>query len=291
MTTVIPLQDAELNKKIRGSDQDGKRYWKVQGTYEEAVAYTALAVEVPETIEGPDGQTLYLNKVECSADEADLWDGVAHYISEELKEEQEQKEKEKDPPDEVEWDFDTTGGKHHITSSFGTRVFSVFQNNEPFNSYGNAINVKRTKTGFEVKGTEVVIPQLEFSGTVPYPAGTITLDWIKNIARATGKTNSAVWHTFDAGEILFLGAHITAKSWKKTVVRFNFSASENIVAAMNIKVGAIGPIVKPGHAYQWVEYENVDELVDGAQVIFPKPRYVFVETIYREFDLNQLPIP
>ena len=39
-----------------------------------------------------DGDTLYLDKVECTTDEADLWDGVAYYISEEEKEQQEEKE-------------------------------------------------------------------------------------------------------------------------------------------------------------------------------------------------------
>jgi hypothetical protein len=290
--TVIPLQEAEISKKINITEQDGLRAWAVQGTFEEAAAYTALAIEVPATIDGAQGDTLYLDKLTCKTAEADVWIGIAKYMSQEEKEAEEQKEKNKNPPDEIEWDFDTTGATAHITHSFGTKVFSAFQSNQPFTAYSNAINVKRTKTGFEVKGTTVIVPNLEFSVSFPVPPGTIGPAWIKDIARATGKKNSVQWKTFDAGEVLFKGARIKLKRWNKTVLAFNFKASENITEAAQVKIGEIGPIIAGGHDYVWVEWENVDvnNGVDGVQ-IFPRARYVFVEEVYRSFDLNQIGIP
>lgn len=288
--TVIAEQDSEAAKKMRVDNKDGVRTWKVTGTFEEDAAFTALAIEVPETIE-VDGDTLYLDKIKVKNNQADVWDGTAWYISEEEKNEQEEKQKQKNPG--PEWEFDTTGGTRHITSSYKTTQYGEFgAGGEVTTRYANAINVKRTKTGFDVKGCEKIVPSLEATVTFPVPPGTIGLGWIMDVARATGKTNATAWKDFLPGEALFKGGRIKLKRYDKTVVAYTFKLSENITVQHNIKVGDIGPFEAGGHDYVWVEYENVDKTdSDGNLQIFPKARYLFVEEIYRKTSFDFLGIP
>jgi hypothetical protein len=164
-------------------------------------------------------------------------------------------------------------------------------NGEVTTQYSNAINVRKTKTGFDVKGVDVIVPGLELSATVRFPPGFITVDLIKQLARATGKTNNAVWYDFEDGELLFKGVRLKGATFQATEAVFLFSASENIHVADNFKIGDIGPIEKEGHEYLWVEYENREGVDDqGRPYIFPAARYAFVEQIYRKFNFSGLGI-
>jgi hypothetical protein len=286
---VYELQDDSGQKSERESSKDdAKREWMVSGTFSHSEAFLAAYEEAPETVELA-GNTLYLDKSQCENIEADLWKFTASYVSEEEKFEQEKQNNAPTEPTEPQWEVDTKGATHHITSSYETRIFGDGDDNRVFTSYSNAINCRKTKTGWEVKGIDVVIPALEITATIIYPRDTINIEWVKNVARATGKTNSFAWRGFDAGELLFKGASIRTAKFATISVAYSFSASENIDAADNVKIGDIGPIIKPGHAYVWVEYTNIDEFTrDGRVAIFPRARYAYVEKIYRDFDFTAL---
>jgi hypothetical protein len=290
---VYELQDDSGKISERESTHSGKREWIAKGTFVHDEAHAAIRAEVDETIEVA-GETLYLDAIDVESVEADIWQGVANYISEEAKGKQEKKNEEEPEEGEIIWEFDTTGATHHITSSYETRHFGEFgsPDNEVTTRLSNAINVKKTKTGFDIKGVDVIVPALEISATFSVPPGEVTIDWIKDVARATGKTNSLAWKGFEPGELLFKGGRIREELSDKTVIVFTFSASENIVAAHNIKIGNIGPITKAGHAYLWVEYENRDGTDEaGRPYIFPAARYAYVEKIYLDFDFNGLGTP
>lgn len=289
--TVYELQDDKAKLSERQSTHSGEVNWMIQGTFDRDEAYEAGRAEVADTIIVGD-ETLYLNTFEIESIEADLWKGVASYVSEEQKNEQEQNNNDEPEEGEIIWEFDTTGATQHITSSYETRIFGDGDDNRVFTQYSNAINCRKTKTGWEVKGVDVIIPALEITATFSVPPDAVTIDWIKNVARATGKTNSLPWKGFEAGELLFKGARIRAELGDKTIIVFTFSASENIDLADNVKVGDIGPIIKPGHSYLWVEYTSIDEFDrNGRPAIFPRAKYAYVEKIYREFDFAALGAP
>jgi hypothetical protein len=287
---VIELQNDSGTISENENQHSAKREFMVTGTFSHNEAFAAARLEADDTIT-LSGETLYLGKFSCDSEQADIWKCTADYISEEEKQAQEEKQQQQDyfVP---KWDADTTGATHHITSSYKTTMFREFAGDgEVTTRYSNAINVRKTKTGFDVKGIDVIIPALELTATVLFPPGAVTVEVIKNMARATGKTNAVPWYGFEAGELLFKGVRMKGSTFKATETVFAFSASENIGPADNFKVGEIGPITKPGHDYLWVEYENIegnDE--NGNPIIFPKARYAFVEQIYRKFGFNGLGI-
>jgi hypothetical protein len=279
------LSERELTKA------DAKREYMVKGTFSHSEAFLAGYDEAPETVE-LGGETLYLDKSQCENIEADLWKFTATYVSEEEKHEQEIENNSSNTtePTEPQWEVDTKGGTHHITTSFGTKIFGSGLNGQPYSANSNAINIRKTKTGFDIKGLDVVIPALEITATIVYPREQITIDWVKNVARATGKTNLFPWRGFDAGELLFKGASIRTAKFATIAIAYSFTASENIDQGDQFQVGELPDlIVKGGHEYLWVEYENVDAVAnDGVLKIFPRARYAYVEKIYRDFDFIEL---
>lgn len=289
---VYELQDdsGQISER-EATKADGKREYMVSGTFDHSEAFLAGYEEAPETIE-LGSNTLYLDKSQCENIEADLWKFTATYVSEEEKHEQEKENNTPTEPTEPQWEVDTKGATHHITSSYETRIFGAFgfANGGLYNKNSNAINIRKTKTGYDIKGIDVVIPALEITATIIYPRNQINIEWVKNVARATGKTNAIAWRGFDAGELLFKGASIRTAKFATIAVAYSFSASENIGVGANVMVGDVGPIVKGGHDYMWVEYENTDEVdeVTGVQRIFPRARYAYVEKIYRSFDFAAL---
>lgn len=251
--------------------------YMVYETTDEYTAYALVALTAPMS----DG-FLVRNSIQLKHIEIDIWEATVDYVT---------PEKQKKDPDigQIDWDFDTTGGTQHITSSYATiaEYTAPGWNRIPFQG---AIEAAKKKHGWEVKGTDVVTPKLEISCTTSFAPNVITIDWIKAVARMTGKTNDAVWKTFDIGEMLFMGARIKAKYREKTTITFSFSASENITAAHNLLIpgddGAPGwgPIEKKGHEHMWIYFINVE---DQNRVLM-RPKQVNIEKIYFNADFTLL---
>lgn len=280
MTAVVTEIHGE--RDLQGDEADSNKDtssigYMVYDETDEYVAYAAVQAAAPAMAGALIRNTIKLKHIEIG-----IWEATVSYVA---------PEKQKKDPDigEIEWDFDTTGGTQHITSSFKTNYDFHDPGWNPM-EFQNAIDVSKKKHGYEVKGLDIVVPKLELTCTTSFAPNVVTIDWIKAIAELTGKTNDAVWKTFEAGELLFMGARIKAKYREKTTVTFTFSASENIVAADNVMVGQVGgaggfgPILKTGHQYQWIYFVQD---VEAAQVLM-KAKQALIETVYREADFTEL---
>lgn len=279
--TAIHGEQSHNGDEFDSNKDTSKNVYVVTGTTDIYTARAAAVAAIPSATE--DG--LIRNSVVVDHISAEHWKATATYVV---------PEKEKKDPDigELEFDFDTTGGTQHLTSSKRTtHIFKL----PGFDTvqFQNAIGCKKTKHGFDVAGVDVIVPKLEFTITTSFAPNVITLDWIKKIARLTGRTNDAEWLTFPKGELLFAGARIKAKYREKTTVVFSFSASENITPADNVTIGdnvpglgqaGLGPIEKLGHEYMWVYY--VQE--DVEQRVLLKPWQVMIEQLYDDADFTEL---
>jgi len=170
--------------------------------------------------------------------------------------------------------FDTTGGTVHVTTSQAT-VASYARPNEPAPpDQGGLIGVN----GDDVEGTDVTIPALSLQVDFTHPTGIITIAQIKNLARWTGRYNTAPFLTLDAGEVLFLGCSGSEGTETETTVSYKFAASENI---NGLTFGDIFVTEKRGWDYAWVAYEDHEENGQPAK----RPKWVYVEEVYRGINL------
>lgn len=279
--TALHGEQSHNGDEFDSNKDTSKNVYLVTGTTDLYTARAAAVAAIPSATD--DG--LIRNSVVVDHISAEHWKATATYVV---------PEKEKKDPDigELEFDFDTTGGTQHLTSS--KQTMQIF-NPAGFDTipFQNAIGVKKTKHGYDVAGVDVVVPKLEFTITTSFPPNRVTLEWIKAIAEMTGKTNENEWLTFPEGELLFMGARIKSKYREKTTVVFSFSASENITPADNVTIGGnvpglgqagLGPIEKKGHEYMWVYY--VQE--DVEQRILLKPWQVNIERVYESADFTEL---
>jgi hypothetical protein len=190
--------------------------------------------------------------------------------------------------------FDTSGGMSHITQADGGKI--------------NANGSTTTRTGTErrfpstapsmdsaigvddngVQGVDIVVPALTWTETYDVKSTYVNSAYIKSVAALTGTTNGAAFRTFEAGEVLFLGAS-GSQEWDEDkgdgpwTLSFKFVASKNLTAQT---IGSITGIEKKGHEYLWVRYESS---VSGSDLV-KKPKYVYVNTVYREGDFSGLGI-
>jgi hypothetical protein len=184
--------------------------------------------------------------------------------------------------------FDTSGGMQHITQaqatgSGGTLDFEKRYPPEATNMSG-AIGVDDNG----VNGVDIVVPALTWTETYDVKSTYVTSAYIKSVAALTGTTNDAAFRTFEAGEVLFLGAS-GSQEWDSQkgdgpwTLSFKFVASKNITGQT---IGSITGVEKKGHEYLWVRYESS---VSGSDLV-KKPKYVYVNTVYREGDFSGLGI-
>lgn len=204
----------------------------------------------------------------------DSWEVTVRYGTEDEQQSQQ-------PPQPGTWNFnfDTAGGTHKITQSLQTLWRGERSMSNPAPDLLGAVNYD----GKKVQGVEIVVPKLEFSITAHYAPQAVTTAFMANVARNTGKVNSATWLGFAAGELLFLGGSgqgdiptVAGQRVKPIPVTFKFAASEN---RTNIKVGDITVPTKAGWDYLWVRYEKIED----AGFVFPIPVHAYVEKVYERF--------
>jgi len=190
-------------------------------------------------------------------------------------------EKSDKPLDPLEWkySFDTTGGKHKlsIAKQEVKRQWARSISNDAPDLKG-AINFD----GKKVAGVDVVVPNLEFTLTVFYNPAAVTVTFVQELARKTGRMNSDLWLGFEPGEVLFLGARgdgtlptIRGQRVKPVPIQLSFAASEN----RSVTIGDNPtPLFKKGWDYLWVRYERVE---DGG-LDYPVPVHAYVDRVYDE---------
>lgn len=182
--------------------------------------------------------------------------------------------------------FDTSGGTQHITQADGGKITSTgttttrsgterrFPSTAP--SMDSAIGVD----GDSVSGVDIVVPALSWTESYDVPSSYVTAAYIRRVAALTGTTNDATFRGFAAGEVLFLGCSGN-QDWDADKGDGPWSLSYKFVASPNVTgqtIGSITGVEKKGHDYLWVRYEDS---VSGSDLI-KKPKYVYVNTVYKE---------
>lgn len=180
-------------------------------------------------------------------------------------------------------EFDTTGGTQHITQCLS----------QTDSGAESGLQVKDAlvigASGDSLEGTDVVVPALSFtlSRRPPFVNG----NYIKNLARTTGKTNTGPYTIrgkvlgiyveipFEDGELKFLGASPTGDSLIASGGQGRngkFEASENQVN-INMGNGLDGPINVPskkGFEHLWTMFQKKE--LTTPKVAIPVPHIAFV---------------
>lgn len=290
MGQIVLLHGGEALRK-NYSDNKSKSEWqyKIWDVADRAAAQALLLATISES----DGD-LVLDTAEVEHVECDIYDGTATYITQEWKDEKQEKASRKINVGEVLWSCDGTAGKQTITTGLKTKFRKAGEGLELIDFQG-AINVKKTKNGYEINGAEIVVPSLDLTAETKFWATAISMDWIKNTAAMIGTTNSSPFFTFATGELLFMGFQVAQRDDEgKCKCNFKFNASKNITQADNVRIGVgaglgeagIGPVEKGGHEYLWTAYANFD--VEGQ--LRARPVQVQSEQVYRESNYFQLGI-
>ena len=191
--------------------------------------------------------------------------------------------------------FDTSGGTQHITQAMPTAQFPTgeqrFWTGSPAAPNMNgAIGVD----GDTVQGVDIVVPQLQWTETYDVPHNYVTTAYIKKVSGLTGTVNDDSFREFASGEVLFLGAS-GSQQWDSDKGDGPWNLSYKFVAAANqgngktfpaITIGPINGIEKDGHDYLWVRYEDAV----SSDILLKKPKFVYVNKVYRREDFSQLGI-
>lgn len=132
--------------------------------------------------------------------------------------------------------FDTSGGSMSV--QYGTLKETKTPSGYSADNYQGAINVTVDDGKPTINGIDIQIPTLKFSEQWNLYAPNITANWVKEVSKLTGTTNTSTFRGFQPGEVLFLGASgsftpLTAEEvedGKIPVVSmsFNFDTSANI---------------------------------------------------------------
>jgi hypothetical protein len=176
-----------------------------------------------------------------------------------------------------DWGFSTTGGTVHVTRSLAT-VSTVTAPGEVARNFRRAIGVDPATN--QVAGVDITARKMTLTYTAKYKF--VTLKFIRDICKLTGKVNNAPWFIFQAGEILFLGAEGKYTFGEGWVFTFHFDYAENVT---DLEVSdEITVPTKMGHDYIWVWYRDVNE----GSVVTAKPGQAYVEQLYKQGDFSKL---
>lgn len=184
--------------------------------------------------------------------------------------------------------FDTSGGTQHMTQAYSVGSDNTLDFEYRFPSSATNMSGAIGMDDTSVHGVDVVVPALNWTETYDVPSTYVTSAYIKSVAGLTGTVNNAAFRTFEAGEVLFLGAS-GSQEWDDQrgdgpwQLSFKFSASKN---QTGITIGGITGVQKKGWHYLWVRYEPK---VDSASLI-QSPKAVYVNKVYQEGNFSGLGI-
>lgn len=270
----MPVTLTEMFKSrpgTRGERSNRDLIYLLEGSDDDAELFDALQAGTPLVHDN-----LLRTDVELGDQLSDLkWIGIARYTQASYSVDIGQ----------TSYAFNTSGGTQHVTQSLATpRKYFI---DAPI-SYKGAIGVQRSSAGLNVEGCDIVVPVYEFEETHILADSAVTAAYKRILFQLTGKVCNADFKGCLNGECLFLGASGAKRGSDRWEINFRFAASENITEADGIMVGTLGPIVKEGWEYLWVEYEDVEDAT--AKKLVKQPIAAFVETVYRKRDFALLGI-
>lgn len=248
----------------------------IDGTFDDFQVKGLVLSTAPSSYDGLPLSSISIRPLE----RPNLWEATASYSKRDK-----DGEDDTDPDDQLAYSWDTGGGKTKITQAieqthydsaaglFGGRTAPDFS---------LAINVDSNN---EVAGLDIVIPRLNWQETHSFPASSITTNWVRDVARNTGKTNDDEFRGFAPGEVLFLGAS-GSYSDNNVAVTYKFEASENME---DINIGGDVTVTeKKGHEYLWCHYFEVED--PAAKELVPTVGAAYVAKVYESFSFSDLGI-
>jgi len=269
-------RQATIVRKGRKAASNYQKSYKVFGTTDDVELHTSINSKVTAELAywqypGVTGMQLRAEQYSVSYLGDDAWQVTISYS----------KDGAEDGTDPLKRSrsFDTTGGTQHITQAQAERKYG---SGAP--SQDSAIAVDSNG----VNGVDIVVPQLQWQESYDVPNAYVTSAWIRTVSGITGTTNSATFRGFEAGEVLFVGC-TGSQEWDDQKGRGPWSLSFRFVASKNVTgqtIGSVTGVEKKGHEYLWVRYEDS---VDS-NLLLKKPKYVYVNRVYRESDFSGLGI-
>ena len=273
--------DGRFVNPVDGAGSEFTYTYVVLGTNNVTTATSVVATAAPLVYLANDGQLLVRQEFIPKVTGPDSWDIDVRYGTEDDR-------KSHEVPEAGFWrfSFDTTGGSHKVTQSLETIHRVEADPADPAPDLKQAIGWNGTK----VQGVEIVVPKLEFNITAYYEPASITSDYMKNLARKTGRTNDGVWLGFAEGEVLYMGSTgdgdvplASGARVKPIPIVHKYAASENVTA---LAVGDMTVPTKKGFEYLWVRYKQIESA--DAKNLIPKPVHAYVERVYEKVDFAAL---
>ena len=240
----------------------------------ELAVVTAVETAAPASV-----GTLVRGKISVTeSDRDDLMMATVQYVPPGRLQQQEASE----PPETGEsvYNFEIGLETLHITQSIET-IHKIGQAGDTAPDYKGAINV----TDDSVDGCDISVPIYNWSETHWVPHASVTNTYIGKLFHLTGKVNNAAFRTFEAGEVLFLGASGSRRGSADWEITFRFSAKPN---KTNIHVGDLTVPNKKGWEYLWVRYHEVEDT--AAKMMVMKPHSAYVEKVYEDGDFSDLEV-
>ncbi len=270
-------QSGDGSVDVRGGSSSGDLIWIVRGAANQAEALAAAMLKVP-AVNGD----LVLDGVDVTRIGRELYQVAAAYRDpEQLKKDAQSP----GVPGTIEKSFDTSGGSAHITHSLKTRQIAG-RPGKAAPSFEQAINVKKDGDRLSVEGVDIHLPALALTYKKTFAAPDVTDAFIQTLAYLSGTVNAAVFHGYQPGELLFVGASGTQPDSDAPVdVTYRWLASANVSA---LKIGGLNTVDKRGWDYLWVLFEPVEDA--AANSLAARPMGAYVEQVYREADWSGLKI-
>lgn len=234
--------------------------WLVTGSDDDADIDAFLDVNLPTTY-----RTLRRQKYHYAQIGLELWEVECPYVW--------------DSSVDPTFSFDTTGNTAHITQSLQTQgVYVPPGRSAP--DFGGAIGVTKDS----VEGVDIVIPG--YAWTETYTIEEITDSYKALLKRMTGRFNNAVFRTWEAGEVLFLGARGQKNGYLDPwEITFHFAGSDNVTSLVQ---NGITIAAKRGWDYLWFRYADFKD--DAAAMLVKRPIAAVVEQVYYPDDFSLLGI-
>jgi hypothetical protein len=256
-------------------DNRAERIWTVDGTSSDTDARAQVVAAAPTSITVG---TRVLQRESVEVDEVgnSLWLGIVTYTR-----------KESAPRESGQsfFSFETRGGSQRITTSLET-IQSYAPTGETAPVFGGLINVN----GDTAEGIDIPVPVFAFNVTRYRSSADAT--FIGNLYALTATVNNGTFSvsttdsasvSFNAGEVLFLGASGSKRGDEPWEISYAFAASPNVTG---LAIGDITGIAKKGWEYLWTYYRATEDT--GSKLLVQKPIAAFVERTFRSGNFANL---
>jgi hypothetical protein len=195
------------------------------------------------------------------------------------------------------WEIDTTPSREKIFQSLSTRFQQRAHTGDPIIDFGGAIG----QTADKIEGVDAYVGGMKMTAKRRYIQANFASNYIQSLAeqlchppRVNMAVFSFVWqgqtYTFQAGEVLFLGAHGTTVDQKRVEIDHEFLISFNRLVANGNGItlqGFDAQVSKMGWDYGWIAYETKSS---GGIRMVQKPTQFNSEGIYPPADFTILQI-